>query len=877
MTAATVISAVPGSSASPPPNHHLTPRLMPVSVHPPLDARDHEGQPCALIGGDNVNLDCDVGACRELYDDGNRSPSPALTVSNGRTTPPSVTDSLTPSSSALASPGPTTISTSSPPPSSGAPPPINPPNAEVGLCSLKDEEELKKALTSKERISVLIIGKEIEAFIGRVQRGEHTSRVQSAEPSTSTSPLDQLGPSKQLDFATTTRYLRMVVYKLASWYGLRAVAGMEKQSMIVGVDGNLDPKSTSLRIASLVPESTEQPMMQFRIMQRDTLSVTDEEGTSRATSVSADDGTESSGARRTFEERELAYAAAKKRIYGPDNADDDSISASASQPRSRQASRHGDEDDDLDGPRRTLPFEREIVYGSLSHAAPETLAAPHMGQGPQGGPPSFNHYDDGYPGMQQPFLGYPNARMMPADPNRLIYPNQQFPGQMPMGGYGSSWPPPPMSGQMVGPSQMQQVMGMMPMGSQGWYPPDMGGPSPQGPNMMSMMPIPQGMPMPYQPSMYGGQQQFQQGRTYNPTLAHPTPMRPGLDPLSSTASSISSRSYQDVHSRPHSRGSTTSTRSAASSVRLGGMYPSGQQPYGYRQKAVKPSQGSFSSSIGRPTFDMKRSGRQSPASTTSSRSSRRASSIHIQQPQPGQHPLPPRPDWAANNVPYHPSPMPPAGGSEPSTSDFPPLHRGPLGAGFRAEPMQVEKVKMRPPAATAWHAGSRDDHHVQQNYGPPDAVEVFVDSHEHGEPAPHYGPDMTTPQQQSPVAPEPALSILQNPDNLATPVAPVLIADADPDFPRRMPPTSRTPSLYDPSAPVPVGRQRHSPAPGPRYPPTALHSPVSPSAPHLSATRTTPVIAKDGTPTEAEVEARFAALSIKSRQPPSYAKIVRRD
>ncbi len=113
----------------------------------------------------------------------------------------------------------------------------------MGLCSLKDEEELKAALTSKERLSVLIVGKEIEAFIGRVHRGEHTSSVPSVQPSTSTSPLDQLGPSKKLDFTPPNKYLRRIVYKLASWYGLRAVGGVEKQSMVVGVDGGLDPKA----------------------------------------------------------------------------------------------------------------------------------------------------------------------------------------------------------------------------------------------------------------------------------------------------------------------------------------------------------------------------------------------------------------------------------------------------------------------------------------------------------------------------------------------------------------------------------------------------------------------------------------------------------
>lgn len=362
----------------------------------------------------------------------------------------------------------------------------------------------------------------------------------------------------------------------------------------------------SLRIATLVPEATAPQTQQFRIMQRDALSVTDEEGGSRATSVSADDGTESSGPRgKTLEERTLAYALARKRIIGDNDLDDDSVSASASQPRSRQASRYGgDDEEDLDIPRRAFQPEYEFVYPSLYHPS-------HEGQAPsamtaQGVSPGVNAYGD-FQGMQPQYQGY-----MQPPPQQGGYPGPpypggpQFPGHMPMTAYGQPWQQhPPMAPGMMG----GQIQGMM-MPSQGWYPPEMTMAPQQGPNMMPM--IPQGMP--YAPSFGYAQPQ---GRPPPPQLAHPTPIRPGLDPLSSTASSISSRSYQDVHSRPHSRGSTTSTRSAASSVRLGAMYPTGQQTsYGYRQKAVKQSQGSFSSSI-KPTFEAKCNGRQSPVSRAS--------------------------------------------------------------------------------------------------------------------------------------------------------------------------------------------------------------------------------------------------------------------
>lgn len=109
-------------------------------------------------------------------------------------------------------------------------------------------------------------------------------------------------------------------------------------------------------------------------------------------------------------------------------------------------------------------------------------------------------------------------------------------------------------------------------------------------------------------SNYGGfhtqpqpqpQPQPQRLGSYPPPLQHPQPQRPPPQSHSSASSSISSRSYQD-YSRPHSRGSTTSTRSATSSVRIGAMYPAhthvhahahghshAQQHQQYRQKGIK--------------------------------------------------------------------------------------------------------------------------------------------------------------------------------------------------------------------------------------------------------------------------------------------------
>lgn len=127
----------------------------------------------------------------------------------------------------------------------GAPLAVPTPGAELGFGSLPSEEELKKALAAKDRMFVLMLGKEFEAFIGRVSRGEHTTRVVPSQASASSSSilLESLGPSKRIDVTATSKYQRMLTYKLAEWYGLRATPGVDAGSMVVGVLGVLDPKS----------------------------------------------------------------------------------------------------------------------------------------------------------------------------------------------------------------------------------------------------------------------------------------------------------------------------------------------------------------------------------------------------------------------------------------------------------------------------------------------------------------------------------------------------------------------------------------------------------------------------------------------------------
>lgn len=214
------------------------------------------------------------------------------------------------------------------------------------------------------------------------------------------------------------------------------------------------------------------------------------------------------------------------------------------------------------------------------------------------------------------------------------------------------------------------------------------------------------------------------------------------------------------------------------------------------------------------------------------------------------------------------------GAADPSTSDFPPLHRG--AAVVSAEPMQVEKVKMRPSGATVWNGTAARG--IQQPG--------------QQQPAGAGGPADMTPQQLSPaIYGPPAVSILPNPIKPPTPVQPLPPVDVDPDFPRRMP-SSSTPSLYDPSASAQPRPARQPPAaqmpppvaalpalsPAPSAPTQAAAPP--PDVPTAAAVSPTSDVGADA------IEARLAALNVKSapmspsgtsRQPPSYAKIVRRD
>lgn len=301
---------------------------------------------------------------------------------------------------------------------------------------------------------------------------------------------------------------------------------------------------------------------------------------------SADGGEGGPSSRKTFEEREAEYAAARERIYGSDQTEDALTEAQgASDPATSRPL-----EDDIDpvsryayGAAAMTPYEP--VYASLYHPPkpdvpdPSIDASQQMNAGYYVNPsvpyPAYNMVG---PGMKYQAIGSAYVAGMP--PGQQMYPNQQAFDQhgnpimlVPshVNGYGGpTWHPQP-----IQPGQQQQQMQMVPPGQMSnnvWLYP--GQPQHNGLQQM-IMPPPNNNNQPSIPDPYG--------YPMYPTLMHPHPTRPQPHQHSSASSSISSQSYQS-YSRPQSRGSTTSTRSAASSVRFGQMYPAHA---GYRQKGMK--------------------------------------------------------------------------------------------------------------------------------------------------------------------------------------------------------------------------------------------------------------------------------------------------
>lgn len=521
------------------------------------------------------------------------------------------------------------------------PPTIDSPNgsqqvhalkAEVGFGPLSGEDQLKSSLQGKDRIFLLVLAKEIEAFIEKIASGQESNIIPSIPLATnSTSVLASMSASFGVASHISSTFQRMLVYKLAEWYGLKAVHTPEV-SMLVGVIGTMNPKSRGLKLSDLAPRA-DTPPQKFRIMQRaqpNSSNSSDANGLSRTNSIAPDDaGSEASSSRlRTLEEREAAYIKARQRIYGGTDGSDEALETTTTAPIATiRGSRpvQNDSDDFETAPRQppiVVASEPTFqpVYPSLydppkststngvagpsgqpydpsnsyqhdtmrQHYTPQAQAQMHMppylgnyqpqpgyqpeyahGQQQQYGMPSYMNQGNPYGVPQHVNTGFPNQWGHPHPRQQQHHHHQQQQQQQQQQtSYGRQQMPPNQS---------------LP---QGWMQPDHGQGSSQGQGPMPMpnqpMPmIPQGMQY---PGAYGHPPQQQ----VYPPLMQPTPTRPAVHPHSSASSSISSRSYQSYHdgSRPHSRGSTTSNMSATSSVRFGAMYPANQGG-GYRQKGIK--------------------------------------------------------------------------------------------------------------------------------------------------------------------------------------------------------------------------------------------------------------------------------------------------
>ncbi|WWC62040.1 uncharacterized protein I303_104628 [Kwoniella dejecticola CBS 10117] len=819
------------------------------------------------------------------------------------------------SSSNLPSPNPTTISLSSQITSSTNPPPpsytptngLNGSNpAEVGFGSAQAEEQLKGALQSKDRLFLLVLSKEFEAFIEKLvlNNGQLPSDMDNGTiqtPTTSTSLMASLTSSTNINVTPTSKFQRMLVYKTAEWYGLKAVPGQEG-AMIVGVQSNLNDRSSSLRLSDLVPvaPNMEGQTQKFQIMRR-----APTQGDASGSSSPAEGSTSSGGPKwKTMEEREAAYAAAREKIYGKSVDSDEAVEKAGVDGR-QTVEPPAAVDDDIDPVPRQLYQRFEVIYPSLYHPpkvelnAPPPIPAPNpaMAETYPSPPSSVYSYQSSYPSYPQQMD--PNGySMMPQGYNHVPAMQAQQPQQsygMTPQGYmdgnqnGYMIPPQPQQNGYSAPIGWQQPQnhngypsqmsptyppyGMQPQNSingpsQAWV----YSPQPQQ-QPMPMIPqgVPYGFPPPPPPKQHQRPSQFRQG-SY-PPLVQPTPVRPAIQPHSSASSSISSRSYQDG-SRPHSRGSTTSTRSAASSVRLGAMYPANQGP-GYRQRAMKGQGINGMTTLGLGGGTLGSEGRRntrghspSSATTTSSRSSRRTSSIQLSAPTSAQHQLPQRPDWAANNVPYHPSPLPVPGSAglngfvnvPPSNVEFPPLLR--QGQGTNAEPMQVERVKLKPPAGSVWNGNTVNTK----------------------QPTSHTHTNINTGNGST--GNEQKISILPGPSSRTPAPIPQQQQQqqetVDPDFPRRLP-TKHQPVLYDPSA------QTNSSSSHPHSRPSSVNTNKSTIANSTSNSVSTSN-ASAALSAEEIIEAKLAQISINNGIPigsapstrdggpgKSYAKVLRRD
>ena len=111
--------------------------------------------------------------------------------------------------------------------------------ASVGLCNLATENQLKANLLGQDRIYLLVLSREIEAFVERVVSGVQPATTPIR---TSTSIFAALGPFFKLETVAGSKFQKMLQYKLAEWYGLRAAPGPEG-SMVIGVLESMHEKT----------------------------------------------------------------------------------------------------------------------------------------------------------------------------------------------------------------------------------------------------------------------------------------------------------------------------------------------------------------------------------------------------------------------------------------------------------------------------------------------------------------------------------------------------------------------------------------------------------------------------------------------------------
>lgn len=98
-------------------------------------------------------------------------------------------------------------------------------------------------MTGKDRIFALMLSKEIEDFIQKVCKGSRP-KVELSQDLITPVPLSALDAAVRVTSHPTSKYQRMIIYKAAEWYGIRAVMPQEG----VFVIGTVEPLSERRRV-----------------------------------------------------------------------------------------------------------------------------------------------------------------------------------------------------------------------------------------------------------------------------------------------------------------------------------------------------------------------------------------------------------------------------------------------------------------------------------------------------------------------------------------------------------------------------------------------------------------------------------------------------